>query len=315
MAVNFAACKTTPFGARYLKNPAMFPLGLDGESWGSRELSLGVLDKRFLVCGLSAAQEHTIRSLWPRFVIDDPDRADVALFVHRAPTSIFIKFDRWEYTLDFDYTTKSLSMAGLDLMGRLELVPELRAALWVATEEHDLFHSAFENFLRILVAYAALDLGGGLFHSAAVVEGYSAWLFVGHSGAGKSTVSQLALDSGRAVLSDDLNPVLPNPRGGLDRRREPFSRRRRRPRADAPRVERHLPAGARRKRRRKNDGRSRDARFTHGILALSQPRSSPDRNAVQKPSDPRGACPAARFDFSARWNDLAPPRTERGKII
>ena len=220
--MNFAASKTTPFGARYLLDPAMFPFGFDGESWGTRELLLGVLDKRFLVRGLSAAQEHTIRSLWPRFVIDDPDRADMALFVHRAPASIFIKFDRWEYDLDFDYTAKSLSMAGLDLMARLELVPELRAALWVATEEHDLFHSAFENFLRILVAYAALDLKGGLFHSAAVVEGDSAWLFVGHSGAGKSTISRLALDSGRAVLSDDLNPVLPNARGGLDVVGSPF---------------------------------------------------------------------------------------------
>ena len=220
--MNFAASETAPFGARYLEDPTMFPLGFDGESWGTRELSLGVLDKRFLVCGLSAAQEHTIRSLWPRFIVDDSDRAAMALFVRRAPASTFIKFDRWEYDLELDYAAKSLSMAGLDLMARLELVPELRAALWVATEEHDLFHSAFENFLRILVAYAALDLKGGLFHSAAVVEGDSAWLFVGHSGAGKSTVSRLALDSGRAVLSDDLNPVLPNVRGGLDIVGSPF---------------------------------------------------------------------------------------------
>ena len=220
--MNFVASNTTPFGARYLEDPALFPVGFDGESWGTRELSLGVLDKRFLIGGLSAAQEHTIRSLWPRFVVDDPDRADIALYVHRAPASIFIKFDHWEYDLEFDFAAKSLSMAGLDLMARVELVPELRAALWVATEEHDLFHSAFENFLRILVAYAALDLGGGLFHSAAVVEGDSAWLFVGHSGAGKSTLSRLALDSGRAVLSDDLNPVLPNAGGGLDVVGSPF---------------------------------------------------------------------------------------------
>ena len=220
--MNLAASETAPFGARYLEDPGLFPVGFDGESWGTHELSLRVLDKRFLVCGLSPAQKHTIQSLWPRFVIDDPDRVDMTLLVHRAPASLFIEFDRWEYDLEFDYTAKSLSMAGLDLMARLELLPELRAALWVATEEHDLFHSAFENFLRILVAYAALDLGGGLFHSAAVVEGDSAWLFVGHSGAGKSTVSRLALDSGRGVLSDDLNPVLPNARGGLDVLGSPF---------------------------------------------------------------------------------------------
>ena len=270
--MNFAASETAPFGARYLEDPTMFPLGFDGESWGTRELSLGVLDKRFLVCGLSAAQEHTIRSLWPRFIVDDSDRAAMALFVRRAPASTFIKFDRWEYDLELDYAAKSLSMAGLDLMARLELVPELRAALWVATEEHDLFHSAFENFLRILVAYAALDLRGGLFHSAAVVEGDSAWLFVGHSGAGKSTVSRLALDSGRAVLSDDLNPVLPNVRGGLDVVGSPFlgdegARTPTRHTLSAIyRLEQGAIDGVR------TMGEAGDPRFTHGIFAVSQPK-------------------------------------------
>lgn len=62
----------------------------------------------------------------------------------------------------------------------------------------------------MVVAYAALGRGGALVHSAAVVDTDDAWLFIGHSGAGKSTVSQLGADSGRTVLSDDLNPILPS---------------------------------------------------------------------------------------------------------
>lgn len=53
-----------------------------------------------------------------------------------------------------------------------------------------------------------LEAGGALLHSAAVVDEGGAVLFVGVSGAGKSTVSRRALESGRAVLSDDLNAVV-----------------------------------------------------------------------------------------------------------
>lgn len=60
---------------------------------------------------------------------------------------------------------------------------------------------AMENHLRWMVADLALDRSGFVLHSAAVVVGGEAYVFFGHSGAGKSTVASL---SDGALLSDDL---------------------------------------------------------------------------------------------------------------
>ena len=196
-------------GARYLLRPERFPAWSQGEPFGSIDLPMTVSGTHFIVSGLSDSQGRTIRKLWPDFIGGQASES-TTLSIRRAPDPTFRKLDRWVYELDFDYQPTSLRMVGLDLMARLELQPSLRAELWVETEQPDTFHGAFENFLRVVVAYAALGQGGALVHSACVVDTDDAWLFIGHSGAGKSTISQLGADSGRTVLSDDLNPILPS---------------------------------------------------------------------------------------------------------
>ncbi len=106
-------------------------------------------------------------------------------------------------------------------MGRIDWHDRLEGALWATTEAPGGFHGAIENFLRVVLAHAVLFEGGVLLHSAAVVEAAAARLFVGHSGAGKSTVAGLAVASGRKVMSDDLNVVLPG-RGGFSLAGSPF---------------------------------------------------------------------------------------------
>ena len=70
---------------------------------------------------------------------------------------------------------------------------------------------AFENYLRAAVAYRVLSLGGAMFHSSGVRTADGVHLFVGPSGAGKTTVARLSLDLGFDVFSDDINVVLPGP--------------------------------------------------------------------------------------------------------
>lgn len=71
------------------------------------------------------------------------------------------------------------------------------------------FGGVLENFLRVLVAYDVLECGGVLLHSAAIVKNGRAAVMFGHSGAGKSTASAIALANGYSVISDDINIIEP----------------------------------------------------------------------------------------------------------
>jgi hypothetical protein len=66
--------------------------------------------------------------------------------------------------------------------------------------------SAFENYLRWMVADLALPRGGFILHSAGLAREGKAYLFFGHSGAGKTTVCSLSPEA--ELLSDDLVLVL-----------------------------------------------------------------------------------------------------------
>ncbi len=83
----------------------------------------------------------------------------------------------------------------------LQLVCHPRGYEWCA--------SIIENALRVMVAYAVMQQGGFMVHSACVVSEGRAQLLVGHSGAGKSTCSRMAIEHGLDVISDDINVVLP----------------------------------------------------------------------------------------------------------
>jgi len=63
-----------------------------------------------------------------------------------------------------------------------------------------------EIFLRVYCAWQAIERGGFLLHAASIVRDGRTYIFFGHSGAGKSTVSRLTGDSG-FVLSDDITLV------------------------------------------------------------------------------------------------------------
>ena len=64
--------------------------------------------------------------------------------------------------------------------------------------------ASIENFLRVLVAIGLSTKSGVLLHASGVVHQNEAVVFVGHSGAGKSTVAALGKRQGKLVLSDDL---------------------------------------------------------------------------------------------------------------
>lgn len=105
--------------------------------------------------------------------------------------------------------------------GSLQLSHPLRMQLDCHHGAESSFAGVLENALRLMVAYDALLSGGLLMHSSAIVMDKGASVLFGHSGAGKSTTSQIAIDSGYGVLSDDINVLLDSD-GGWQVMRVPF---------------------------------------------------------------------------------------------
>jgi hypothetical protein len=71
-----------------------------------------------------------------------------------------------------------------------------------------------QSFLRIACSVLLAPLGGVLFHSSSVVRNDKAFLFVGESGAGKTTIARLSSPS--LILSDEVSAIVPAGPGMTD---------------------------------------------------------------------------------------------------
>jgi hypothetical protein len=204
-----------PFAEEFLHHPDRFPAGPHGEPWGSEEVVIDFARGPYRFVGLSVDQVEEVRRRFAG-LCREPVSGEAALqsSLFRASQKQFRSIDLagWESTLDFDYAARAVRFAGLMTMGRLDWCPALRGALWPC--DGDDFLGPFENFFRILVAYRLQEAGGVLLHSAGVVDGQGrATLFLGRSGAGKTTLSRLCTHLGLQILSDDLNALCPGPEG------------------------------------------------------------------------------------------------------
>jgi hypothetical protein len=118
-----------------------------------------------------------------------------------------------------DLRGDTLSFLGYRLAARLLLGSNHGLAV-LARGSYEPPERAFENLVRVTVAWQAALRGGALVHAASAVRDGRAYLFFGGTGAGKST---LAASSRRAqVVSDDLSLVLPGPAGSLRLVGSPF---------------------------------------------------------------------------------------------
>jgi hypothetical protein len=128
----------------------------------------------------------------------------------------------WEYRLDLAYQATRVSFAGWGIAAHVD-VPVTRGALATTAGESDRLPGVVENFLRVVAAYRMLACGGALLHSAGIVDGGRAFVFFGESGAGKTTLSTHSAQTGREVLSDELNALWRDRDGGARVEKLPFA--------------------------------------------------------------------------------------------
>lgn len=194
----------------FLREPALFPARIAGETWGTDRCDLELAGEMFRIEGLSELQLRGLVERYGPRLHEPSNRNDAAavLQMFRAPASDFLPIDTrgWEYWVDLEWSEAGFALSGMRVMARVDAG---HAGIWTCVEDPAELSGIVENVLRPLLAARLLANGGLLVHSAAV-DGY---LFAGRSGAGKSTIARLGLEAGLPVLSDDLNALVPDGEG------------------------------------------------------------------------------------------------------
>ena len=192
-----------------------------GDSWGSHSLSMILPTGAIRFTGISAQQASSLLHTYARFIAADTaavEAGGVTCAAHQlvaAPT-----IDPERMTVDGLYTPLKLrgidafEVTGINFTASIPLTSDHgQATLGVAQCEDLTLANVIENFLRILSAHQALAQGGLMLHSAGLVFDQQAWIFVGRSGVGKTTLTGKAYSAGATVLSDDVNLLLPEQDG------------------------------------------------------------------------------------------------------
>ncbi len=199
------------FAQTYLRDPSVFPPTSEGAPWGERSVTIDFAGGPYIFKCLDESQESAIRDRFVGFCLDLGKEPSVGL-----PTTLLnfdpaafktVDFSGYDYTFDRLYLEEEVRLAGMNFLARITRAPGLSASLWTSANRKDDFPFIFENVFRVLVAYRLLELGGAILHSACVAHEGRAYLMLGHSGAGKTTFSRMALAAGWEVLSDDMNAV------------------------------------------------------------------------------------------------------------
>ena len=194
------------FGEEFLASSESLPEGHHGDAWGEAALDLAFPGGPYSLRGLTPAQAERIASHFADVLSHDPTPpAAVEVTLRRARPAAFRELRLLEYRFDLESDAETVRIAGWAFAARLDHGAPSRVSLWIPVAEPAHLETIVANLLRVVAANRLLALGGALLHSACVAWRGRAHLLLGHSGAGKSTISALAAAEGLAVLSDDVN--------------------------------------------------------------------------------------------------------------
>ncbi len=186
-------------------------------SWGDAALTLDIPGGPYAFTGLDLVSRDRLIQRFAPAVAVSPRALPGSLLtrVCRIDPGVFRPpaDPRFAFELAQSNGSDGIDLAGWRLAAHLSLPGEPGGSpggyLAVARAADLLDMGDLENYLRFLVAYALLLQGGLLMHSACVAYQGEAYLFVGRSGAGKTTIAAQALETGLELLSDDMNALTP----------------------------------------------------------------------------------------------------------
>ncbi|MFT6155984.1 MAG: hypothetical protein ACI9I4_000884 [Neolewinella sp.] len=200
--------------------------------WGPYSLSFQLPVTSIGVTGLSLSQQQSIQSLYTGFINhqvtanDKPQFSCQAYKMSQAPDVPFGDLIRdGQYAPLQRRRSDAIDLTGCDFRASIPLEETCSTgSLGVVNEEELAYPSVVENMLRVFTAYKAVESGGVILHSAGLVFDQQAYIFVGRSNVGKTTLTSKAHKHGAKVLSDDINMVLPGKNNsGYDAHAVPFT--------------------------------------------------------------------------------------------
>jgi hypothetical protein len=165
---------------------------------GTSQIHITIAQISLALRGDGAHRANLSQDCYQPFLTDLPPVATVD--VTTAEVNRDRAFDAPE--IEVDGWTLSYHLTGAE--GYLDAAT---GAGWLKlTADEHLAHGGLANFLRIAYALLLIRQQGFLFHSAGMIRDGRGYLFYGHSGSGKSTISRLSRQQA-TILSDDLVAV------------------------------------------------------------------------------------------------------------
>jgi len=196
-------------------------------TWGNATVAIDFSGLRFHLQGLDAAQCGPIAARFGSAAQAAPRQAPIVIQTgyrdFADPDTGRFNNPLSGYCPVIAYSARGVEVEGLGFRATITFAPVLAGTLCTHSREDLADPFVFENFLRIITAFAVLARGGLLLHSSGIVRDGKAWLFLGRSGAGKTTLARKALATGADILSDDGNVLLPDGQGGFEAGPVPFA--------------------------------------------------------------------------------------------
>ncbi|MFT5609519.1 MAG: hypothetical protein ACI9WC_000206 [Arenicella sp.] len=200
--------------------------------WGHYGLSFELPAVSISFTGLSLSQQRSIQQRYAGFICpqgqsnEKPQFTCQAYKMNQVPGVPFSDLVRdGQYAPLQRRRSGAIDITGYDFRASIPLEETYTAgSLGVVNEDELSCPSVVENVLRVFTAYKAVESGGVILHSAGLVHDEQAYIFVGRSNAGKTTLTRKAYKYGAKVLSDDINMVLPcSNKSGFNAHAVPFS--------------------------------------------------------------------------------------------